>query len=173
MPYNPYEIAIPTRAFELSSPDFTDGGSLPSTAWSSDVTPGTSPALTWGPLPESALGVLVTVFDADAPVPGGFWHWAVIVPAAAGRLTAGAGAPDGSHLPPASTTLPNSFGVSGYVGAQPPAGTGVHRYFIAATALDVTSLDRPAETSLAMLHAAIIPHTLGRAVIVATATAAD
>ena len=173
MTYNPYENAIPTGVFDLSSPDFADGGPLPSTAWSSDTTPGTSPALTWGTLPEGTSGVLVTVFDADAPVPGGFWHWAAIVPAANGGLAAGAGAPDGSQLPPLSTALPNSFGVSGYVGAQPPAGTGVHRYFIAATELNVTSLDLPAETSLAMLHAAVIPHTLGRAVIVGTATAAD
>ncbi|MFC5502622.1 YbhB/YbcL family Raf kinase inhibitor-like protein [Lysinimonas soli] len=173
MSYNPYQNAIPTGTFELTSPDFASGGALPSTAWGSETTAGDSPALTWASLPENARGVLVTVFDADAPVPGGFWHWAVVVPADGGGLAAGAGTPDGSRLPGGSTALSNSFGVAGYVGAQPPAGTGTHRYFVAATALDVASLDLPAETSLAMLHAAIIPHTLGRAVIVGTAAAAE
>jgi hypothetical protein len=35
-----------------------------------------SPELSWGPLPEGTLSLVVTAFGADAPIPGGLWHWA-------------------------------------------------------------------------------------------------
>lgn len=171
MSYEPYENSFPTKSFTLSSPSFSTGESLPKDAWSSADSTGTSPELTWGGLPEGTRSILVTVFDADAPIPGGFWHWATIVPATTGGLAAGAGKPDGSTLPPASISLVNSFGVAGYVGAQPPAGTGTHRYFIAATALSSASPELPDAASLAIVQASIIPITLGRAILVATATA--
>jgi phosphatidylethanolamine-binding protein (PEBP) family uncharacterized protein len=57
-------------------------------------------------------------------------------------------------------------GRTGYTEAKPPAGTGTHRMFICVTALAVATLEVPADASRAMLNISLIPHTLGRAIIV-------
>lgn len=167
MSYDPYALAFPAPGFTLTSPDFTDGGPLPAGAY---APPGESPELSWGPLPAGTRSLVVTAFDADAPIPGGLWHWAVKdIPATATGLAHGAGAP--GQLPPGATHLPNDLAVAAYSGANPPPGTGTHRMVIAATALSVEVLDVPAGASLAMLHILMIPHTLGRALLVGTSTA--
>jgi len=171
MPYDPYALAFPAPAFELSSPD-VEAGVLPASAYA--VGGDSSPELRWGPLPAGTRSLLVTAFDADAPIPGGWWHWAVKdVPATEGGLAPGAGNADGSLLPPGAVHLANSLGVAGYSGARPPAGTGTHRVFLAVTALDVEQLALPDGAGPALVHAVIVPHTLGRAVLVATAQAPD
>ncbi|MDR7275277.1 YbhB/YbcL family Raf kinase inhibitor-like protein [Catenuloplanes atrovinosus] len=163
MAYHPYAIAFPAPAFTLRSPDFTDGAPLPDTAYAAHG--GESPALNWDGLPAGTRSLVVTAFDADAPIPGGLWHWAVKdVPAAPGGLGRGARA---------GVPLVNDLGVAGYSGVRPPAGTGVHRLFVCATALGVPELELPPGASLAMLHILMIPHTLGRAILVGTSTPAS
>lgn len=155
---NPYELAFPAPSFPISSKDFDDGGALPPSAYQPADE---SPELSWGPLPEATKSLVVTAFDADAPIPGGLWHWAVKdVPATAGGLPHGT-----ADL---GVTLANDLGVRAYTGAKPPPGTGTHRMFICVTALDVETLDLPPDASLAMLNITMIPHTLGRAIIVGT-----
>ncbi|MDP9793829.1 Raf kinase inhibitor-like YbhB/YbcL family protein [Catenuloplanes nepalensis] len=158
MSYDPYAIAFPAPAFTLRSDDFAADGPLPAFAYAAHGAE--SPSLTWDGLPSGARSLVVTAFDADAPVPGGLWHWAVKdVPPAAGGLGRGAG--EGSPLV-------NSLGTTGYAGVNPPPGTGTHRLFICATALDVPTLDVPAGASLALLNILMIPHTVGRAILVGT-----
>jgi hypothetical protein len=55
---------------------------------------------------------------------------------------------------------------------KPPPGTGTHRLFIAVTALSVETLELPENASLAMLNIAMIPHALGRAILIGTSTPA-
>ncbi|WP_432571097.1 YbhB/YbcL family Raf kinase inhibitor-like protein [Kineococcus sp. SYSU DK005] len=168
MSHDPYALAFPAPVFSLSSPDVDERGELPRSAYAEEGD--RSPALAWTDLPEGTRSVLVTAYDADAPVPGGLWHWVLTdVPATAGGLAAGAGSPGGAV--PGARALPNDLGRAGYSGVNPPAGTGVHRLFIAATALDVDHLDLPADASTALVHVLAIPHTLGRAVLVATSEA--
>ncbi|WP_211275656.1 YbhB/YbcL family Raf kinase inhibitor-like protein [Actinoplanes rectilineatus] len=164
MSYDPYALAFPAPAFTLSSREFAAGGALPLTAYAGDDGPGESPELTWSALPQGTRSVVVTAFDADAPIPGGLWHWAAVdIPAGRGGLEHGAGA----VLP----ALPNSLGVAAWSGVKPPPGTGVHRLFVCATALSVEHLDLPPGASPAMLQIVMIPHTLGRAILVGTSTA--
>jgi phosphatidylethanolamine-binding protein (PEBP) family uncharacterized protein len=56
---------------------------------------------------------------------------------------------------------------------KPPPGTGTHRLFIAVTALSVETLELSGDASLAMLNIAMVPHTLGRAILIGTSTPAS
>jgi phosphatidylethanolamine-binding protein (PEBP) family uncharacterized protein len=64
--------------------------------------------------------------------------------------------------------LRNDAGIARFLGAAPPAGHGKHRYFIAVHALDVDTLEIPADASPAYLGFNIFMHGLARAVIVPT-----
>ena len=163
----PYDNNFPTGHLEVSLPGVGDG-TLPRQAWSSDSAPGWSIAVAWGPVPDGTQSLLITIFDADAPVPGGFWHWVALVPADVSALAEGA---SGTAMPAGAVERANSFGVEGYVGGNPPTGTGTHRYFTAVSALSVPVSELPATPSTALLHAAIVPLTLARGYATATATA--
>lgn len=171
MAYDPYTLAFPAPTFALSSDNFTDGGPLPLSAYNTDQGDNESPALRWVGLPTGTVSVVVTAFDADAPIPGGLWHWAVKNIPAEAELPSGAGSVHGAGLPAGAVTLLNDLGEAGYSGVQPPPGTGRHRLFVAATALSVATLPLPPGASIALLNIAMIPHTLGRSVISATCEA--
>jgi Raf kinase inhibitor-like YbhB/YbcL family protein len=162
MSYDPYASAFPAPSFAVHSKDFADGGALPGSAYQPASE---SPALSWPQLPAGTRSLVVTAFDADAPIPGGLWHWAVKdVPASAAGLEHG----DASL----GEVLANSLGRREYTGVKPPSGTGTHRLFVCVTALSVETLPLAPDASLAMLHVAMVPHTLGRGIIVGTSTPA-
>ena len=116
---------------------------------------------------------MLTAFDADSPIPGGFWHWLVTdLPADLTELPAGVGARDDT-LPGAAVHRPGSMGALAFAGVNPPPGTGTHRLFVCATALDVPTLDLPVDAGPAQLHITAIPHTLGRGIAVATSQAPE
>lgn len=163
MTYDPYALAFPAPAFTLTSTDFEPGGALPRSAYAKEGN--LSPQLAWSDLPAGTRSLVLTAFDADAPIPGGLWHWILTdIPATVTALPAGV-------LPEGAVPVPNDLGVAGYSGVNPPAGTGTHRLFLCLTALAVDTLDVPAGRSPAMLNISLIPHTLGRAILVATSTA--
>jgi Raf kinase inhibitor-like YbhB/YbcL family protein len=165
--HNPYSLAFPAPAFTLTSNDFADGGPLPVQSYGGPDGAQQSPALTWSGVPAGTKSFVITAYDADAPIPGGLWHWIVKdVPATLAGLDQGDFSPEGS------TVLANDLGFAGFAGANPPPGTGTHRMFICVTALDVETLELPEHASSALLNISMIAHTLGRAVITATSTAA-
>jgi Raf kinase inhibitor-like YbhB/YbcL family protein len=106
----------------------------------------------------------VTAFDPDAPTASGFWHWAVAnLPATVTELPTGVG--DGSSLPGDALTLRNDAGIRRYVGAAPPAGHGVHRYFFVVHAVNQERLDIGEDASAAFLGFNLFMHSIARAVI--------
>lgn len=133
----------------------------------------TSPHLSWSDFPEETKSFAVTIHDPDAPTGSGFWHWAVYnIPASVTSLPRGAGNP-GGELPEGAVQLKNELREVGFTGAEPPEGTGIHRYFVVVHAVDVDHLDLDPESTPAVLGFNLHFHTLARAVMVPTATYTD
>lgn len=128
-----------------------------------------SPQLSWTGFPEATKSLAVTVYDPAAPTGAGFWHWAVTdIPASTTSLDSGAGDAFGSGLPAGALQLKNDASLAHYLGAAPPAGHGVHTYYIAVHALDVDSLGIDENATPAFLGFNMSGHTLARAVITGT-----
>jgi phosphatidylethanolamine-binding protein (PEBP) family uncharacterized protein len=149
--YNPYEFLPKLPSFTLTSESVTDGQPLANDqvsgimgAGGSDI----SPQLSWSGFPEETQSFAVTVYDPDAPTASGFWHWAV------------------ANLPATVTDLPAGVGgLKRYVGAAPPQGHGVHRYFIAVHAVKVEKLEIDGDASPAYLGFNLFMNAIARAVI--------
>ncbi len=174
VPPSPYDFLPPVPSFTVTSTDVRDGDVLPMSCVSGVMGAGgedVSPQLSWSGFPEGTRGFAVTVFDPDAPTASGFWHWVVTgIPASVTELPRGAGDRNGSGLPAGARQLRNDSGFAGYVGAAPPAGHGLHRYFVVVHALDTEDTGVPAEGSPAFHGFTLFGHTLARATLVATYT---
>lgn len=109
----------PIAGFELTSPAFAEGASIPR----EHSCEGPSPELAWAGVPEDTVELALTLLDPDA---GNFVHWVAwgIDPASAG-LAAGAAAPIEGE---------NDAGRPGYFGPCPPEGAR-HRYVFTLYAL--------------------------------------
>ncbi len=166
-PYNPYDFLPKLPGFTLTSADLTDGEALKKAQVSGIMGAGgedLSPQLSWSGFPEQTRSFAVTAFDPDAPTASGFWHWAVAnLPATVSELPTGVG--DGSSLPGDALTLRNDAGIRRYVGAAPPAGHGVHRYFFVVHAVNQERLDIGEDASAAFLGFNLFMHSIARAVI--------
>ncbi len=166
MSRNPYDDLPDVATFEVRSDDVSNGATLNTAQVSGVFGAGgqdVSPQLSWSGAPEGTQSYAVTVYDPDAPTASGFWHWAVFnIPAEVTELGSGAS----SGLPDSAVQLKNDGGFAGYVGAAPPAGHGRHHYYVVVHAVDVPSLDVPAEGSCAFLGFNLFSHTLARATLV-------
>ncbi|MER6670720.1 YbhB/YbcL family Raf kinase inhibitor-like protein [Amycolatopsis japonica] len=164
---DPFARLPEVASFTVTSASVADGA-----AWSPEQLAGkdVSPQLSWSGAPAGTKSYAVTVYDPDAPTGSGFWHWAVAdIPAAVTELPEGAGDDAGSALPEGAIQVPNDARLARFLGAAPPAGHGVHRYFVVVHALDVESLGVPADCTPALLGFTMSSHVLARAVLIATA----
>jgi len=171
---DPFARLPEVPGFTLTSTSVEDGKPFPAPHLSGMFgIPGgedASPQLSWSGAPAGTKSYAVTVYDPDAPTGSGFWHWAVAnLPADTTSLPQGAGDDTGSGLPAGAVQLPNDARAARYIGAAPPAGHGPHRYFVVVHALDVESIGVPADATPAVLGFTMAGHTLGRAVLTATA----
>jgi Raf kinase inhibitor-like YbhB/YbcL family protein len=154
-------------SFELTSPDFAEGEMLPQWARSGIAGAGgddRSPQLDWAGAPAGTKSYAVTLYDPDAPTGSGWWHWAAYnIPASVTSLETDAGNPDAGLLPEGAITLPNEIRLERYLGAAPPAGNGVHRYFFTVSALDVERLELEPGSTPALLGFTLFDHVIARA----------
>jgi Raf kinase inhibitor-like YbhB/YbcL family protein len=171
--HDPYAHLPQVESFTVTSTDVADGAPLAMAQMSGVFGAGgqdVSPQLSWSGFPPGTLSFAVTMFDPDAPIPSGFWHWAVHdIPADVTSLPTGAGTLDGAGLPPGAIQLPGDAGLAQYVGAAPPVGHGPHRYFIVVHALDIPTLGVVAGSTPSVQGFTMFGHTLARARIVPTA----
>jgi Raf kinase inhibitor-like YbhB/YbcL family protein len=138
---------------KLSSPEFSEGGSIPTrfTCDGDDM----SPPLEISSIPQNAKSLALIVDDPDAPS-GTFTHWVMwnIRPAAS-KIPAGETAPGAEQGE-------NDFGQTKYGGPCPPSGT--HRYFFRLYALD-TMLNLPKGSTRAEVQSALKNHVIDEAVL--------
>ena len=168
---NPYQYLPKVPAFRLASTSVLPGRPLPPAQLSKLLgAPGgqdRSPELSWSGFPKAAKSFVVSMYDPQAPTGSGFWHWVVIdIPGTTTSLPLDAGDPNSAALPSGAVQLADDAGLHQYVGGAPPAGSGVHDYYLTVTALDVASTGLPATASPAYTGFAIDAHTIARATIV-------
>jgi Raf kinase inhibitor-like YbhB/YbcL family protein len=146
-----------SRTIDVFSSAFTDGGTLP-LAFTADGA-NLSPPLSWSNLPDKARSVVLVCEDPDAPFPKPFVHWLVYsLPVTVGSI---ADAPGGVRQGK------NSMLKTGYTGAAPPPGHGMHHYHFQVFALDtIPKLDDGAGRSSVV--EAMRGHVLAWGEIVAT-----
>jgi phosphatidylethanolamine-binding protein (PEBP) family uncharacterized protein len=88
------------------------------------------------------------------------------IPATVTSLPQNAGALHSATLPAGAIELNGDAGMPRYIGGAPPAGSGLHYYYITVTALNESSTGLGATTSAALLTFEIDSHTIARATIV-------
>ena len=160
---DPYPLLPAAATFTVTSDDVTDGAPLKDDQVNAHGD--RSPQLSWSGAPEGTKSFVVTCFDPDAPTPSGFWHWvAVDLPADTTELAAGAGADD-DGLPGGAFHVRNDGGGLGFMGAAPPEGDQVHRYFFVVHAVGEETLGVDASASPAVVSFNLAFKTLGRAIV--------
>jgi Raf kinase inhibitor-like YbhB/YbcL family protein len=168
LPYNPYDYVLAhLPSFIVTSESIKDGEPLRNEQVSGMMGAGgqdISPQLSWSGFPKQTRSFALTVYDPDAPTVSGFWHWSIAnLPATVRSLPAGIG--DGRQLPGGAITLRNDAGFPRFIGAAPPAGDGMNRYYVAVYALALEKIDITEESTPAFLGFNLFQHAIARALI--------
>jgi Raf kinase inhibitor-like YbhB/YbcL family protein len=122
-----------------------------------------SPEISWSGVPASAKSLAIVVWDQDAPVSGGFYHWVIVnLPVETKKLVEGAGNVASRKAPNGSIQLLNDWGETGYGGPCPP-GNSRHRYHFIVYALSAQQLPVTAQSKISEATAAIKKSTVASA----------
>ncbi|KHK99792.1 PEBP family protein [Microbacterium mangrovi] len=158
---DPYPLLPAVPSFTVTSADVTDGAPLKDDQVAEFGN--TSPQLSWSGAPEGTKSFVVTCFDPDAPTPSGFWHWVLVdLPGDVTSLDTGAAS---RTLPGRAFHVRNDGGDAGFMGAAPPQGDQVHRYFFVVHAVGAESLGVRPDATPAVVSFNLAFKTLGRAII--------
>ncbi len=160
---DPYPLLPSVPSFTVTSADVTDGQPIKDDQVA--AAGNTSPQLSWEGAPADTKSYTVTCFDPDAPTPSGFWHWVLVdLPANVTSLDTGAGA-EGASLPGNAFMCRNDGGPKAFLGAAPPQGDQVHRYFYVVHAVKEESLGVDSDASPAVVSFNLAFKTAGRAIL--------
>jgi len=128
---------------EVTSPAFTDGGSIPQKHAGKGVGDNVSPALQWTGVGADAKQLVLIVDDLDVPMPKPLMHTIAVIEPDVGGLAEG-------QLKPGAT----------YLGPRPIPGHGPHHYRFLVFALDQPVPDGVADRGA--LLAAMAGHVVAR-----------
>jgi Raf kinase inhibitor-like YbhB/YbcL family protein len=147
---------------QLRSSDYATGGVIPRALMAVDCGgQNRSPELAWSEAPKNAKSFALIMHDADAPVPGGFYHWVVYnLPASTHQLAGDAKLAAG-QLGKTSNEKP------GYYGPCPPPDP-THHYTLTLYALDLAHISADAPLTGPELEGQISGHVIEHAAIVGT-----
>lgn len=129
-----------SRARQLQAPDtlhvtsssFDAWGTIPDAYAGEGVGANTSPALSFGELPDRTAQILLLLEDVDVPLARPLLHTIALVDVATTELAEGDLRADN----PAIRFVPAAFGRVGYQGPRALPGHGAHRYGFHVYALD-------------------------------------
>lgn len=122
-----------------------------------------SPSLAWTGAPPGTASFAIVMHDADAPIPGGFYHWVLY------------NLPSGTHRLDSNVALAEdqlgetSAARAEYHGPCPPPGPA-HHYTITVYALDLRRIAAASPLTGAQLERRIDGHVIARGVLEATAS---
>jgi Raf kinase inhibitor-like YbhB/YbcL family protein len=129
-------LGLPTQGMTLSSPAFSDGGTLPD-RFTQD---GESlfPPLYWDHIPPAAKSLVLIVEDADAPFPRPLVHALLhsIPPGLSGIPEGGVAIRQVRQSPLGFKAGRNSVARAGWMAPSPIPGHGPHRYAFQLLAVD-------------------------------------
>jgi len=150
----------------LTTPDFSDGGEIPS-KYTQRVSNPESPKLEWTHVPSGVVSFVLHMHDPDVArqkTTEDMLHWMVInIPGSAHELAGGIKAEP--TLPDGAIQLKNGGNTVGYRGPGAPAAGPNHHYTFELYALD-TKLDLTPDATRADVLKAIDGHILAKAVMV-------
>ena len=160
---DPYDLLPVVPSFTVTSEDLQPGGPLPDAQVAH--LGNTSPQLSWEGAPEGTRSYTVTCFDPDAPTPSGFWHWVLVdLPADCTSLPAGIGSGDAA-LPGDAFMCRNDGGTKAFMGAAPPEGDQVHRYYFVVHAVKESTLGVDSDATPAVVSFNLAFKTAARAIL--------
>jgi len=124
-----------------------------------------SPELSWSHAPKETKSFAITVYDPDAPIGSGWWHWQVVnIPVDATSIKTDASS---KHLlPKGALEIVNDYGIEGFGGACPPVGDKAHQYIFTIYALDVAKLPIEATTNSPIVGYQINAHSIAKASLI-------
>lgn len=150
----------------LTSPDFADGGTIPTKFTQSDQKP-VSPELDWTNVPQGTVSFVLILHDPDTALQrktDDVLHWmAFNIPGAARQLAAGQSAD--AQLSDGTIQAKNTRGGVGFMGPGAPAAGPDHHYTFELFALD-EKLDLGPDATRAQVLDAMQGHILGKGVLV-------
>ena len=153
--------------FRLTSPDLSEGHRIKAEQLNGAGCNGgnISPALAWSGAPAGTKSFAVTLFDPDAEVGKGWWHWIIYdIPPTVTALPKNAGNPERQLAPQGSVQAESDTGSPGYGGPCPPKGDDEHRYVFKIYALDTDKLPAPPGSPAIPLHLHF--HSLAQATLI-------
>ena len=153
---------VEANTFKLSSKELIHNETLPNAQVlnAHGCTGGNvSPQLSWNMPPVNTKSFAIICHDPDAPKPNGWYHWLMVnIPVETKSIE------QGGKIKGALETI-TDFETTGYGGACPPIGHGVHHYHFTIYALDVEKLDVKKDDKPVDVEAIVQKHAIAKSTI--------
>ena len=153
---------VEESAFKLSSKELIHNETLPHAqvlnAYGCDGG-NVSPQLSWNTPPINTKSFAIICHDPDAPKENGWYHWLVVnIPTNVKSIK------QGEKIQDSLETI-TDFKTTGYGGACPPVGHGIHHYNFTIYALNVEKLDVKENDNPVEVEKKVIEHSLAKSTI--------